>query len=505
MAMSPGQCCLRTHPMYGKLADYASGTRWYVFAPLGTSGHPLGDWLRYEFFVPRAIYSGGTAKSALHVCMGGVLRGKCFAGFRARWDKYGSSGGTPSEEGSPDNFFTTARTNLNSSSKYCQYAINSPLSPAGGKMYYRVWMYRPGTQRSPARVEHRDTGSTIFQSDVVPCWHTDGDGPFVSDWKPIHPSTSRIRVNADPYGGSSYDLRFMGIDVIDLGVEASPDESRTIAANTVQGALFHDGDDGSALEVVPYANRITNQAIFSRPSNEIAVYHDAGSGGHASGARSYGGASHQGVNGGTIVLESQNADGAWEDATPAAESDAIVADLIRVGNAGATFYLQSDLGGGTMGDYEGRCIISSEGLVWHNVATYTAAARLYDAYTALCSLYAGWYWVRFGNQGALVKRDPSLGSYSDRKARSMLVDLGPSGILLEQIDTVNEHRGDSNVQWPRVANTGGFYKAYMTQNSEANGTLDKEIGEAFEARSIMRFTDRAKFWAGMPASEGILV
>ncbi|MEP0846047.1 MAG: hypothetical protein HRF50_04400 [Phycisphaerae bacterium] len=505
MAMTPGQVCLRLHPIFGKLATYGQGTRWFVFVPLGTSGHPLGDWLRYEFTVPYAIAG---QNSLTYPSLKGVMRGRCYSGVRASWEQFSSQGGSNAENGGAG-YFSASLTQMNAAADFLSYVLPSPLSTRTGRLY-RIAGYKPATQRSDFKVEHR-TSAGVQQTDLIPCWHAGGEGPFYSAWRPFRDGCDRLRVYANVYGGSSYDLRYCGFDVIDLATLSDPDATASIGSHTVQGALFYDGDDvenmpGAALEVVPFANKFVEQLITSFPTNhQIVVYHDAGSGGHLNGARSFGGLSHRGVDGGTIQVQTQGGANGFDDISPASIGEAHVADLIRVGVSGANFYLQSDLGGGVMGTLDSEFLIGEDGCRLNDVATYTASGRIYDHYTTLLSIAPSWRWVRFGNQPALVHRDPAAQAYAARKCDSLIADLGDSGLILYQADNGNECRASDYPSFPRISSSDGSYKTRFTRNVDANGTIAVSPGSKVSSRAVIRFIDRALFWRGGPGMSSMLM
>lgn len=491
------------------LGTYPKGTRWYVWQPAGADPAGKGAWIRHELSVPAAALAAASAVTT-YPCIKGSLRGHVYKGARI-WvqdaDNWGTSGVSADAAG------LTVSQGQFGAGDALTISVPAGLSAAGGTMMARVWLYNASGDRDSCKIEQLDAGSSVVDTDTVDSDPAGAsDGVFASAWIGLQTTCVKVRLSRNNDPGSTGEFRGGNLDLIDTAVSAAPGDTITVNGQTRCGALLLDGSDGTAV-MVQAVNGI-NDTVATLPAVEMAVYWDTDGtydGDPAGAAKSFGGYGHGGISGGTLVIETQDAAGAWSAWTPSRIGDADAVDAVRIGIDVGDVYLYGNRTGGVQGSLWARYTFDAEGYHVHNRVTVTAAGGMYvfrhyitDGPLPPQSCTR----VRFGSEGWAEL--PGSGTpHATRKTHSCVLDgdaanqlyyhilAGPFG---QRTETALEY-----MSLNPVSDSGGnYYKCYtLAQIDTANPTFYAN-GAVIENRYALRVCDRSVAGIGMNITQARL-
>lgn len=488
---------------------YPKGTRWYVWQPAGADPAGKGAWIRHELSVPAAVLASAGAVTT-YPCIKGSLRGHVYRGARI-WvqdgDNWGMSGVSADSAG------LTVSQGQFAAGDSLTVSIPAGLSAAAGSMKGRVWLYNASGDRDSCKIEQLDAGSSVVDTDTVDSDPAGAsDGVFASAWIALQSTCTKLRLGRNSDGGSTGEFRGGNIDLIDTAVSAAPGETITVNGQTRCGALLFDGSDGTAI--MAQAVNGTNDTISTLPAVEMAVYWDtdaAYDGDPAGAAKSFGGYGHGGIDGGTLVIETQDGTGAWSAWTPSRIGDADVVDAVRIGIDTGNVYLNGNRTGGVQGSLWTRYSFDAEGYHVHNRVTVTAAGGMYvyrhyvtdgPLPPQTCTR------VRWGTEGWAEL--PGSGTpHASRKSHYYVLDGGPNNQLCYQVLAGPfGQRTETALEYPSlnpVTDAGGdYYKVYtLAQIDTANPTFYAS-GAVIENRYTLRVCDRSVAGIGTTIGEARL-
>ncbi|MEP0847695.1 MAG: hypothetical protein HRF50_12870 [Phycisphaerae bacterium] len=472
---------------------FPQGARWYVYQPAGADPAGVGAWIRYDICVPAALLPGNPTLTYPNLV--GAERGDLYRGARLGWTDADENvgvtiGGT----------FLTCSTGqlVATEDDRLEFAIPAGLTPNR----YRIWTFDPGTQpRSVVRVTQLDADGVPLPNSALdlPSSH-DGapSGCFASGWVPVMSGCAALRMQAVPGSGTS-ECRLIGLDWIDTNSPTFPGDEILLHGQPRCGALLHDGNDGDTKVVMPLSS--INHVIASRPTQEFAVYWDTdatwdGDDAEMGPAKSIGGLSHQGIDGGSLHIATQRGDLPPEDWTASFPGGASRADYAEFRLVNGNAHLRSDRTGGVLGSVEAALLFDLSGLRVHNRVTIApgVTAYVFFQYVALPTAPLDVDWVRFENDDA-GKPVAGAGSvYADRKCDGLLLVGGASRVVYRLMQWLGHNRAADPALHPRVAySPGGYYKLYMTQRADAVSAGDRlDAGETIECGYTLRIVDESR-------------
>lgn len=470
-------------------ALYPDGTRWHIYQPAGADPADVGAWIRYDVAVPAAIYDGNPVTTYPNLVS--AVRGNVCRGARLLWsDAAESVGVTPAEARA------TAQSGQLVAIEGDSLDFDVPAGLEAGR--FRLWVVDPGPpQRSPVRAQQLDESGLALPgqlSDHPTSGATGAAGYFAGFWTNLHPACRALRLTA-VNGSGTGECRVVGVDFIQPDQPVEPGTSILIHGQPRCGALMYDGNDGAARVLMPFS--LINFVPTGLPTQEFAIYWDTdpqwdGDESEQGPAKSIGGLSHQGCDGGALEISTQTGAGAplhWNSSFP---GDAIGVDFAALRLRGGDAHLRSDRTGGVLGRIEAALLFDASGLRVHNRIEILPGqtAYVFYQYVALPTAPLDVAWVKFHNDDAGKSVNGLDSVTADRRCNGLVLAGGSANVAYHLNQWFGHVRADSPALLPRLARSAGFYKMYITERADSDSPGDAfGPGSVLESGYSLRITD----------------